>query len=315
VPSQTTSNHWFGYAAVILGATGFSAKAIIIKLAYRYGVDAITLLMLRMLFAAPLFVLAMIWAQRFGGENAAIHRRDWLSLAAMGFIGYYLASLFDFIGLQYITAALERLVLFTYPSIVLLIGVVIFGQRIMKSEWGALILTYIGIAAVVAHDLSVDLHDQKVLIGSAWVFASSVSYAIYIVAVGKVGKHLGSLRLAAIASLFSSAFVIIHGAATGVLPKVLQQPWQVYAYGALMAVIATVLPVLLTVVGIRRVGASKAALLSSIGPVITIFFGWLFLSEVVSVVQLLGAGLVIAGVLLMTRPKSAGPADQAPRKP
>jgi drug/metabolite transporter (DMT)-like permease len=291
----------FGALAVILGATGFSAKAIIIKLAYRYGVDAITILMLRMLFAAPMFVVAIWWARRYAGETAAIPRADWLKLAGMGFVGYYLASLFDFIGLQYITASLERLVLFTYPTIVLLIGWLVFRRRITAREWLALVITYVGISAVVAHDLNIQIADHTVWQGSAWVLASSFSYAIYIVALGRMGNHIGSVRLASYASLFSAAFVVLHGLVVSGTKTLLNQPWQVYAYGLLMALIATVLPVILTAVGIRKMGSGNAAVLSSTGPVITIFFGWLFLSEAVGWVQLFGAAMVIAGVLVITK--------------
>ncbi len=174
----------------------------------------------------------------------------------------------------------------------------------MKRDWLALFITYIGIAAVVAHDLHVGTLDRNVLIGSSWVLASSICYAIYIVGIGQMGHHIGNIRLAAYASLFSAAYIVAHGLLNGVWHTLLTQPTIVYIYGGVMALIATVLPVLLTVIGIRKIGAAHAAMLSSIGPVITIFFGWLILDEVVGLIQIAGAALVVAGVLLITlKPK------------
>ena len=287
-----------GAAMVALAAVAFSGKAIIIKLAYRHGVDAVTLLALRMLFSAPLFALLAWWASRSPGV-ASLSGADFRAVAALGFVGYYLASYFDFLGLQHITAALERLVLFLYPTFVMLMSAMFFGRRITTRDVAAVLLSYVGIALVFSHDLRTQ--QGNVVLGSLWVLLSALLYAIYLLGSGRLVGRVGSLRFACYAGLVSCAAVLAHYAiATPELRLIASQPPPVYWLAALMAVVSTVMPIVLTSEGIRRIGASQASILGSVGPVATIFLGFLFLGEDITAIQLAGAALVMAGVLAIT---------------
>jgi drug/metabolite transporter (DMT)-like permease len=297
--------HWsterLGIALAILAALGFSFKAIFVKLAYAVPqavpVDAVTLLVMRMGFSLPVFVWVGFHASR---SAAPLSRRDWLSLIALGLLGYYGASILDFIGLRYITAGLERLILFTYPTLTILIGVLFMGKTASRREVGALALSYAGIGLAFAHDLQLAGDMTTVLIGAAFVFASSLSYAFYQAGSEPVIRKLGSARFTALAMLVSTGATLLHFAVTQPL-QALAQPLPIYAYGAAMALFSTVLPVFMNSAAIRRIGASKAVLIGTLGPVLTIFFGWWLLDEALSLAQLAGAGLVLAGVLLASR--------------
>jgi drug/metabolite transporter (DMT)-like permease len=186
------------------GSVLFSAKAIVVKLAYRYGVDAATLIALRMVFSAPFFVLA--WHQASRGRPP-LARADHLRLVLIGLVGYYAASYLDFLGLQYVTAGLERLILYLNPTIVLLLSAAFLGRRLRRSDWLALVLAYAGIGFVFWHDVSFD--GDGVMLGAALVFGSAVSYAIYLVLAGELVRRLGAIRLTAYAMLVSTVAVVI----------------------------------------------------------------------------------------------------------
>ena len=291
-----------GVLMVAVAAVAFSGKAIIIKLAYRHGVDAVTLLALRMLFSAPLFLLLAWWSTR-GADVQALSGPDLRAVAALGLVGYYLASYFDFLGLQHITAALERLVLFLYPTFVLLLSAMLFGRRITSRDVAAVLLSYVGIALVFAHDLRTQ--QGNVVLGSLWVLLSALLYAIYLLGSGRLVGRVGSLRFACYAGLVSCVGVLAHYAiATPDLRLIVLQPAPVYGLAILMAVASTVLPIVLTSEGIRRIGVSHASVLGSVGPVATIFLGFLFLGEEITAIQLAGAALVLAGVLSLTLRRS-----------
>lgn len=294
--------HWSaerkGVFFAVLAALGFSFKAIFVKLAYAAApVDAVTLLSLRMVFALPAFV----WVGFVSSQSAPpLSRRDWGVLVALGLLGYYGASIFDFIGLQYISAGLERLILFTYPMLTVLIGVLFMGKTMERREVGALVLSYVGIGLAFAHDLQVAAEMRTVLIGAAFVFASSLSYAFYLAGSAPVIQRLGSARFTALAMLVSTAATQLHFLATQPVSAYIQ-PLPIYAYGAAMALFSTVLPVFMQSAAIRCIGSAKAVLIGTLGPVLTIFFGWWLLGEPLSLAQMVGAGLVLAGVLLASR--------------
>ncbi len=290
--------HRAGVALAVVAAFGFSFKAILVKLAYPYGVDAVTLLALRMAFALPVF----LWVGFSASRNApALGRRDWLAVAALGALGYYGASILDFLGLKYISAGLERLILFTYPTLTLLLGVLLHGRAITRREGLALGLCYAGIAAAFAHDLQFAGDTAVVWIGGGFVFASSVSYALYLSgSAGMIGK-LGAARFTALAMLVSTATTGGHFLATQPLSALAVQPWQVYALGAAMGVFSTVLPVFAQSAAIRRIGSGQAALVGMVGPLLTIVFAWLLLDEGFSTAQMIGVALVIAGIATVSR--------------
>jgi drug/metabolite transporter (DMT)-like permease len=282
---------------VVAASIAFSTKAVIIKLAYRHGVDAVTLLAMRMLLAAPFFALLAFWVARHG-EGAAVGGRDARAIIGLGIIGYYLASLFDFFGLQYITAALERLVLFVYPTIVVLISAIWLGRRITPRDVFALVVTYAGVVLVFVNDLATQ--QGNVVLGTLWVLLSAVCYASYLVMSGQLVMRIGSVRLACYAGLVSSVAVVLHFLVVRDAGILLQQPAAVWWLSLLMATVATAFPVVMMTDGIRRIGSSHASMLGAIGPVSTIALGAVFLGEPITVIQLAGAALVLVGVLAIS---------------
>jgi drug/metabolite transporter (DMT)-like permease len=285
-----------GVVMVAVAAIAFSGKAIIVKLAYRYGVDAVTLLALRMLFSAPLFLALAWWSGR--GERVPLEPADRRAVFFLGLLGYYLASYFDFLGLQYITAALERLVLFLYPTFVLLLAAAIFRRPITRRDVAALALSYVGIVFVFINDLRTQ--PGNVVLGSFWVMLSALCYAGYLLGSGRLVQRVGSLRFACYAGMVSCVGVLAHFFVVSDARLLVSQPAPVYWLGFLMAALSTVLPIVLTSEGVRRIGASQASVIGSLGPVSTIFLGSVFLGEAITAVQLSGAALVVSGVLAMT---------------
>ncbi len=297
--------HWspehIGIALAVLAALGFSFKAIFVKLAYAVlqavPVDAVSLLALRMVFSLPVFVCVGFQASR---HLPPLGRRDWLWVVSLGLLGYYGASVLDFMGLRHITASLERLILFTYPTLTILIGVCFLGKTASRKEMAALLLSYAGIGLAFAHDLQIAGDTRTVLVGAAFVFASAVSYAFYQAGSEPAIRRLGAARFTALAMLVSTLATVLHLLATQPVAA-LVQPAPVYLYALGMALFSTVLPVFMTSSAIRRIGASRTVLIGTLGPVLTIFFGCWLLDEPLSLPQLAGAGLVLAGVLLVSR--------------
>ena len=289
-----------GPVFAIVGVLGFAFKAILIKLAYAaMPIDAVTLLTLRMAYSAPFFALMAWWATRTTSATP-LTRRDWLSIAWLGFIGYYLSSLVDFIGLQYVTAALERLMLYLYPTIVVVLSAIFLAQPITRRTVAALALSYGGIAIAVAHDIRFTGDPGAIALGSTLVFGSAAGYAIYLVGAGGIIARLGSSRFIAWAMLASAVFVFVQFALTRPL-QALAQPMTIHALVLAMAVFCTVLPTWMIAESIRRIGASTASLIGSLGPLFTIGFGAVLLDEPVNALQLAGAGLVLWGVILVSR--------------
>ncbi len=289
-----------GALLVAIAAIAFSGKGVIIKLAYRYGVDAVTLLALRMLFSAPFFVLLGWWASRAKGIET-LTWRDHRALVALGLIGYYLASYFDFLGLQYVTAALERLLLFIHPTFVVLFSALLFGRRITGRDVFAIVVSYLGIALAFGHDLATQ--PGNVALGSFWVLLSALFYAVYLIGSGRIVHRVGTLRFAAYAGLVSSVAVVVHFLVTRDAEVLVSQAMPVYWLSVLMAIVSTVLPIVLTMEGIRRVGASHASIVASVGPLATIGLGAMFLGEPVTWIQIAGAALVLTGVLAISLAK------------
>ena len=284
-----------------IGAIAFSGKGVIIKLAYRYGVDAVTLLALRMLFSAPFFVLLGWWASR-AHDLAPLAVRDYRLIVALGLVGYYLASYFDFLGLQHVTAALERLLLFVHPTFVVLFSALLFGRRITGRDVFSIAISYAGIALVFGHDVATQ--PGNVMLGSFWVLLSALFYAAYLIGSGRLVGRVGTLRFAAYAGLVSSLAVVTHFLVTRDAGLLASQAAPVYWLSILMAVVSTVLPIVLTMEGIRRVGASHASIVASVGPLATIVLGAIFLGERITWVQVAGAALVLAGVLAISLAKA-----------
>jgi drug/metabolite transporter (DMT)-like permease len=286
-----------GMALAILAAFGFSFKAIFVKLAYPYGVDAITLLALRMMFALPVFLWVGLTASR---GMPALAGRDWAGILAMGLAGYYAASVFDFLGLQYISAGLERLILFTYPTLTLLFGMALSKRLASRREVIALILCYAGIGAAFWHDLEFAQDQAAIWLGGGLVFGSALCYAIYLTGSARLIARLGTARFAALATLVSTAAVLGHFLAVQSVTALIQ-PWPVYGYAMAMGMFCTALPVFAQSAAIRRLGSARVALVSMLGPLATIGFAVWLLGEPLSLAQIIGAALVIGGIAVISR--------------
>jgi len=295
-PLSKPQSVWPGLLLAMLGAIAFSGKAIIVKLAYRYGVDAVTLIMYRMLFALPMFVLLAWWA---GRGQPRLERRDWLAVLGLGFCGYYLASFLDFAGLAYVTASFERLILYLNPTLVLLLGWLLYKRRFTRKHVIALCVSYAGVLLVFGQELT--LQGSQVLLGAGLVFASALSYAVYLVCSEEVVKRLGSLRLTGLATTVACLLCIVQflllkpiSAATSVAPEVV---W----LSLLNATLCTFVPVLFVMMALERIGSALAAQTGMVGPMSTILMGVLILGEPFTPWVAAGTALVLAGVWLLTR--------------
>lgn len=283
-----------GIVFSLLAAIGFSVKSILVKLAYVYHVDAVTLLTLRMAFAVPFFVGVAVWARARYSE--ALGRQEWLILAALG-LGYYLFNYLDFLGLQFISAGLERLIQFLYPTMTVILAALLHRRAILPRVVAAMLLSYAGIAMVFVHDVRVS--QGGIALGSSLVFASTLFYAIYLVGAGHSIARMGTMRFTAYAMIVASSISLTQFVATHSL-EVLIQPLPVYQLAILMAIFSTVLPVFLLTAGIRRIGSGEASLIGSIGPVFTIYLAHVFLGESVSLLQIAGSLLVLVGVVAVS---------------
>jgi drug/metabolite transporter (DMT)-like permease len=289
--SSSPSARAVGLSFAALGALGFSFKAIFIKAAYAYGVDAETLLALRMGYALPFFIAMGLYIART--QPMSLTWRDKSILVLLGVLGYYASSYLDFLGLRYITASLERLILFLYPTLVLLLSAAFLDKPIQRSMLVPLAICYAGIALAVGHDLSIG--GSSVALGCVLVFASSLSYATYLMLSGEVVRRLGSTRVTALATGVACALSLAQFFAVRPLAN-LAQPWQVHALSICMAIFSTVLPIWLVSEAIRRLGAGPASMVGTLGPVFTILLAALLLHEPLGLMQLIGAALVVFGV-------------------
>lgn len=286
-----------GLAIAISGAILFSAKAIVAKLIYRYHVDAVTLITFRMLFSLPFFAAVALWKSRTESVLTTAERGK---IVLLGLLGYYLSSFLDFLGLQYISAGLERLILFLTPSFVLLFSVAFLNKKITMLECGALIIAYLGTVLVFLHD--VRFGGSNVMLGGTLVLGSAIAYALYLLLSGQLVRRVGALRLVAYAMCVSSAacilqFFLLRPTA------MLVQPMAVYGLSLLNAVFCTVLPVILTMVAVARIGPATASQAGMIGPVSTLFMGAVILDEPVTGIQLAGTALVLVGIYMVSRKK------------
>lgn len=279
----------------------FSGKAIIVKLAYRHGVDAVTLIMLRMVFALPFFVALSVWASRHTKERQApaLTLRDWAGIGGLGFTGYYLASFLDFAGLQYVTASLERLILYLNPTLVLLLGWGLAKRPIRRAQAAGMAISYTGVLLVFGHEAR--LQGADVLLGSVLVFLSAVSYAIYLFFSGEMVQRLGSMRLVGLATSVACILCIAQFAVLRPINLVLTVPMEVIWLSVLNATACTVVPVLLVMMAIERVGSGLAAQVGMVGPMSTMAMGVLVLGETFTPWLLAGTVLVIAGVFVCSR--------------
>ena len=281
----------------MVGAIAFSGKAIIVKLAYRHGVDAVTLIMYRMLFALPLF-LAMAWWSGRGKPPLSV--RDWLGVVALGFSGYYLSSFLDFAGLSYISAGLERLILYLNPTLVLALGWLLYRKTASRRQLAGLAISYLGVLLVFGMEvLTHGAGGGKVWWGAGLVFASAVSYAIYLVYSGQFVQRIGALRLVGWATTFACLFCIAQFVLLRPMSAA-QVAEPVIWLSVINASLCTAVPVLLVMLAIERLGAATVAQTGMIGPLSTILMGVWLLGEPLTPVMVLGTALVLVGIYVFT---------------
>lgn len=295
IHTSTRQTFLIGLAIAISGAILFSAKAIVAKLIYRYNVDAVTLITFRMLFSLPFFAVVALWKAK---TEAPLTNAERGKIVVLGLLGYYLSSFLDFLGLQYISAGLERLILFLTPSFVLLISVIFLKKRITTPEWLALGTAYLGTVLVFLHDVRLGV--PNVALGSAFVLGSAISYALYLLLSGELVRRVGPFRLVAYAMCVSSAACIVQFFVVRPV-EMLVQPMGVYGLSLVNAVFCTVFPVLLTMVAVARIGPATTSQAGMIGPVSTLFLGAAILGEPITGIQLAGTALVLSGIYLLSR--------------
>lgn len=293
-----------GYLLVMLAMLGFSSKAILVKLAYGddgQQIDAITLMALRMLFSLPFFLTVALWRRKHA--TGARNGKDWGMLVGLGLLGYYLSSLLDFKGLAYLPAGLERLILFLYPTFVLLLNAHLEGRAVGRNQRVALSLSYFGLVLVYGeHPMAAG---GDTLLGATLVLGSAISYAIYLVASSRIIPRFGSRRFTAWSMSVACLATLVHFLLSHPLADLCVSV-DVLLLALAVALFATVLPAFLMNAGIQRIGADQTALLSALGPVFTLWLAWLVLDETMTPIQLGGVILMISGVAFMTRKTGAG---------
>ncbi|MCU0445401.1 MAG: DMT family transporter [Microscillaceae bacterium] len=286
---------WLGVVLVAAGAVGFASKAVLAKLMYRYGLEAMPVLTLRMFFSLPFFLILIYWYS----DNAklrTVQKKDILWLVVLGFSGYYLSSLLDFIGLQYISAGLERLILFTYPTIIILASAIFLKKPIQNRQIYALLLTYLGIFLAMREDIGIK--NENFLLGALFVFGSACTYSFFLMGSERIIPKFGSITYSAWAMLIATFFMFLHYLIASRV-DLWHFPSEVYGLSLLMALIATVIPIVLTVEGIRLLGAGNMAIVGNIGPISTILLAYIFLNEPITLWQIVGTGFVLAGIGLI----------------
>ena len=290
-----------GSALVLVAAFGFSSKSILIKLAYSYGanIDAVTVMVIRMLLSLPFFVIAAIWAGR--NASTALEQKDWLAIFALGLMGYYLSSFLDLSGLAYISAGLERMILFIYPTLVLMITAFLYKRPVTRREVISLAICYTGIAFVFAANMH--FQEAKLLLGGGLVFGATIAFAMFTIGSGHLIQRIGATRFTAysmtIACIATTIhYSLVHGSVN------LDLPVPVYKLGLLLAVLSTVIPSFLMSAGIRHIGARKASIITASGPISTMLLAYVFLNENITLLQLSGMALVVVGVLAISWEKS-----------
>ena len=297
-PSSPRKLFLIGLSIAIVGAVLFSTKAIVAKLIYRYDVDAVTLIAFRMMFSLPFFIVIAVWKARTAKSLSNAEKGQ---IVILGLLGYYLSSFLDFLGLQYISAGLERLILFLTPSFVLLLSVFLMKKKITAIEWAALGTSYLGTVLVFVHDVRIG--GSNVTIGGLFVLGSAISYAVYLLASGELVRRVGALRLVAYAMCVSSVACIVQFFVLRPA-SMLIQPMDVYSLSIINAFFCTVLPVFLTMIAVDRIGAATASQAGMIGPVSTLFLAAWVLGEPITGIQVAGTALVLCGIYLLSKKES-----------
>ncbi len=291
-------NYLIGFLFILISSISFSTKSVIVKLVYQLNVDAVTALFLRMGFALPFFLVVFFLKK----EKIPLTKKQILQIFLLGFLGYYLASILDFEGLQYISAGIERLILFIYPTIVLLISSYILNKKISKIEWISLSITYLGILIVFSSNEVPK--NTNTYIGVGLIFICAIVYAIYLIGTGEIIHQVGAIRFTALAMIVACLVIFMHFFMTKEISTLYKLPSQVYFYGFLMGIVNTVIPTFLLSLGIKKIGSGTTAIIGTIGPVSTIFLAWIFLDEKLAWEQWIGTFFVMLGVFFVSQKKT-----------
>lgn len=298
---ENTQVEWKGVAFVLIGALLFSAKAVVVKLTYRYEISPIGSLFFRMLFAFP-FLVWMAWSAEKNSEKISLTKKDYWNVLLMGVVGYYLASLFDFLGLKYISAGLERIILFIYPTLVVLLSFFFLKKKIHLREIFSLILTYTGVFLAYGQDVQLG-SPKDVSLGAFFILLSALTYAIYLMGSGSIIPKLGAKRFTAWALIVSSLVVFLHFLIFGTYRELIQ-PMSFYLLAFVMGTVNTVVPAVFVSEGIKRVGSKTAAIVGSVGPMSTLFLAYWLLEEPITILHSIGTLFVLTGVFwISTRKK------------
>ena len=309
-----------GVLLAAVAAVSFSLRSIFVKLAYQGMHDPVTLLALRMIFALPFFIVALALHSRFADRSGEkrISSRDFVGLLGLGFVGYYLSSLLDMIGLQFVSAGVGRLLLFIYPTIVVVISALVLGKKTTRTEIAALAITYAGVALVLSNNYGGS--GEYFWFGAGIIALSAVSFSVYLVGSGEIVARVGTVRFTAYATMAACLFCILHFLAFRPL-QALVLPARVYELAIAMSIVSTVMPIFMMAEALRRIGASRVAMISALGPIATVVAGKLGLDEAMTWLQALGGALIVLGVLMVgvqarnRDARKALPADDAHDEP
>jgi drug/metabolite transporter (DMT)-like permease len=296
---EVPRTYLIGIFLLAIGSILFSGKAILVKIAYRYDTDASTLLALRMLFSMPIYGYIAYSVQKKADTKVLLTQKQWNLTILAGFSGYYLASLTDFMGLKYISAGMERLILFTFPTMVLILNALFFKIKITTHQYIAIFLTYLGILIAFQADLAAG-KQTNIPLGSLLIFVCAFTYSIYYVLAGQLIPIIGSILFSCYSMLAASVFVLLHNFWVNGLSFLHQNP-TIYLITSAIAIFTTVIPTTLIAEGIKRVGSSNGAIVGFVGPVSMIFMANLFLGEKITLLQLLGTAVVLMGVLRVAK--------------
>ncbi len=294
---SSRSRFLLGVGILVLANIGFSSKAVIIKLLYRYHVDTISVIALRMLISLPFYVAIAWWLNR-REKNVRLTMREWLVVSGLGILSYYISSMLDFLGLQYITAGVERLTLYLYPTIVLILSAVFFKRKITPHQYIALGLTYLGVAIAFVAESGIGMQNNAWL-GGGLVFSAACTYSVYVVLTGEYVHKIGSAKFTCYAMMAASVPALIQSTIHNDM-DIFNYPTEVYSLAIAMVLVATVIPTFLIVEGIRLVGANNSGIIGAVGPVSMIGLAYIYLGEQISAMQLIGTAIVLAGVFLIT---------------
>ena len=295
--STLRSRFLLGVFILIIANIGFSSKAVIIKLMYRYQVDTISVIALRMLISLPFYVVIALWLNQ-RGKNIRLTLREWLVISGLGILSYYVSSMLDFLGLQYVTAGVERLTLYLYPTIVLILSAVFLKKKIIPPQYLALGLTYLGVILAFVAENGVG-EQQNVLLGGTLVFSAACTYSVYVVLTGEYVHKIGSAKFTCYAMMAATVPALVQSMIHNQM-NIFNFPTPVYSLAMWMVLIATVIPTFLIVEGIRLVGANNSGIIGAVGPVSMIVLANIYLDEKVTIMQLVGTAIVLAGVFLIT---------------